>query len=71
MPTGCLRQRYDLADGFAQIRRIAGIPVLSGMPFGHAADKFTLPFGRAGPSTRDGTAGQPGFPRLSAPAAGA
>jgi muramoyltetrapeptide carboxypeptidase len=36
---------YDLADGFAQIRRIAGIPVLSGMPFGHDADKFTLPFG--------------------------
>ncbi|GLQ47689.1 L,D-carboxypeptidase A [Dyella lipolytica] len=36
---------YDLADGFAQVRRIAGIPVLSGMPFGHAADKFTLPFG--------------------------
>jgi muramoyltetrapeptide carboxypeptidase len=36
---------YDLADGFAQIRRIAGIPVLSGMPFGHEPDKFTLPFG--------------------------
>jgi muramoyltetrapeptide carboxypeptidase len=36
---------YDLADGFAQIRRIAGIPVLSGMPFGHDIDKFTLPFG--------------------------
>jgi muramoyltetrapeptide carboxypeptidase len=36
---------YDLADGFNQIRRIAGIPVLSGMPFGHEADKFTLPFG--------------------------
>jgi len=36
---------YDLADGFSQIRRIAGIPVLSGMPFGHEADKFTLPFG--------------------------
>jgi muramoyltetrapeptide carboxypeptidase len=36
---------YDLADGFEQIRRIAGIPVLSGMPFGHEADKFTLPFG--------------------------
>jgi muramoyltetrapeptide carboxypeptidase len=36
---------YDLADGFAQIRRIAGIPVLSGMPFGHDPDKFTLPFG--------------------------
>jgi muramoyltetrapeptide carboxypeptidase len=36
---------YDLTDGFAQIRRIAGIPVLSGMPFGHDPDKFTLPFG--------------------------
>ena len=36
---------YDLADGFAQIRRIVGIPVLSGMPFGHDPDKFTLPFG--------------------------
>ena len=36
---------YDLADAFAQIRRVIGIPVLSGMPFGHAADKFTLPFG--------------------------
>ncbi|RUL71445.1 muramoyltetrapeptide carboxypeptidase [Dyella choica] len=36
---------YDLADGFRQIRQVAGIPVLSGMPFGHAADKFTLPFG--------------------------
>lgn len=36
---------YDLADGFAQIRRIAGVPVLSGMPFGHEPDKFTLPFG--------------------------
>jgi muramoyltetrapeptide carboxypeptidase len=39
---------YDLADGFAQIRRIAGIPVLSGMPFGHDPDKFTLPFGVPG-----------------------
>jgi muramoyltetrapeptide carboxypeptidase len=36
---------YDLADGFEQIRRAAGIPVFSGMPFGHEADKFTLPFG--------------------------
>jgi muramoyltetrapeptide carboxypeptidase len=36
---------YDLDAGFAQIRRVVGIPVLDGMPFGHAADKFTLPFG--------------------------
>ncbi len=36
---------YDLAAGFAQIRRVAGIPVLDGLPFGHELDKFTLPFG--------------------------
>jgi muramoyltetrapeptide carboxypeptidase len=36
---------YDLAASFAQIRRVAGIPVLDGLPFGHAPDKFTLPFG--------------------------
>lgn len=36
---------YDLAAAFAQIRRVAGIPVLDGLPFGHAPDKFTLPFG--------------------------
>lgn len=36
---------YDLDTAFAQIERIVGIPVLRGLPFGHAADKFTLPFG--------------------------
>ena len=36
---------YGLLDGFAQIRRVAGIPVLDGLPFGHAPDKLTLPFG--------------------------
>jgi len=36
---------YDLNAGFAQIRRVAGIPVLDGLPFGHEADKLTLPFG--------------------------
>jgi muramoyltetrapeptide carboxypeptidase len=35
---------YDLDAGFAQIRRIAGIPVIEGMPYGHGPDKFTLPF---------------------------
>lgn len=35
---------YDLGEAFAQIRRVAGIPVLDGLPFGHAPDKFTLPF---------------------------
>jgi len=47
--TDCRHSAYDngysLADGFAQIRRVAGIPVLDGLPFGHTPDKFTLPFG--------------------------
>lgn len=47
--TQCRASTYDngygLEAGFAQIRRIAGIPVLDGLPFGHAPDKFTLPFG--------------------------
>jgi len=42
---GAYDNGYDLAAGFAQIRRVAGIPVLDGLPFGHAPDKFTLPFG--------------------------
>lgn len=36
---------YDLTTSFAQIRRVVGLPVLDGLPFGHAPDKFTLPFG--------------------------
>jgi muramoyltetrapeptide carboxypeptidase len=36
---------YELDAAFAQIERVVGIPVLRGLPFGHAPDKFTLPFG--------------------------
>jgi len=36
---------YGLEAGFAQLRQFAGIPVIAGLPFGHAPDKFTLPFG--------------------------
>lgn len=36
---------YGLTDGFAQLRKVAGIPVIDGLPFGHEPDKFTLPFG--------------------------
>ncbi|KRE88614.1 LD-carboxypeptidase [Frateuria sp. Soil773] len=36
---------YGLAEGFAQLRRVAGVPVVGGLPFGHEPDKFTLPFG--------------------------
>jgi muramoyltetrapeptide carboxypeptidase len=36
---------YDLDAAFAEIERAIAIPVLRGLPFGHAPDKFTLPFG--------------------------
>ena len=36
---------YDLAAAFAQIRAVAGIPVLDGLPHGHADQQLTLPFG--------------------------
>ena len=36
---------YDLAAAFAQIRAVAGIPLVDGMPHGHAAKQLTLPFG--------------------------
>ncbi len=36
---------YDLAAAFAQIRAVAGIPVVDGLPHGHAAQQLTLPFG--------------------------
>ncbi|RAN79939.1 muramoyltetrapeptide carboxypeptidase [Bacillus sp. SRB_336] len=35
---------YDLAAAFAQVRAVAGIPVVEGMPHGHAK-QLTLPFG--------------------------
>jgi len=36
---------YDLAAAFAQIRAVAGIPVVAGMPHGHGTEQLTLPFG--------------------------
>jgi muramoyltetrapeptide carboxypeptidase len=36
---------YDLAAAFAQIRTVAGIPVVAGMPHGHGMEQLTLPFG--------------------------
>jgi len=36
---------YDLAAAFAQIRKVAGIPVIDGLPHGHGAEQLTLPFG--------------------------
>jgi muramoyltetrapeptide carboxypeptidase len=36
---------YDLAAAFAQIAQVAGIPVIHGLPHGHADRQLTLPFG--------------------------
>ncbi|QNK02645.1 muramoyltetrapeptide carboxypeptidase [Dyella telluris] len=36
---------YDTGAVFEQMARVAGLPIVHGLPFGHEADKFTLPFG--------------------------
>ncbi|WP_266183509.1 muramoyltetrapeptide carboxypeptidase [Dyella humicola] len=36
---------YDVDAAFEQISRVARVPVVRGLPFGHEPDKFTLPFG--------------------------
>lgn len=36
---------YDLSAAVAQIARVAGLPVVTGLRFGHGADLVTLPFG--------------------------
>ena len=38
---------YDVPAAFEQIGRVARVPVVRGLPFGHETDKFTLPFGAA------------------------
>lgn len=58
---------YDLAAAFAHVRRIAGIPVLDGLPFGHVPDKLTLPFGAPARLRVDGSAARldfSGYPHL-------
>ncbi|AUH51005.1 LD-carboxypeptidase [Chromobacterium sp. ATCC 53434] len=37
--------RYDFDAVVAELRRISGVPVFTGLPFGHIADKTTLPLG--------------------------
>lgn len=36
---------FDLAAVVARVREVAGVPVYTGLPFGHAARKLTLPVG--------------------------
>jgi len=62
---------YDLAAAFAQVRAVAGIPVIDGMPHGHAANQLTLPFGApARLRVADGRAQLDfeGYPHLDRPA---
>ncbi|NUO72654.1 MAG: muramoyltetrapeptide carboxypeptidase [Frateuria sp.] len=48
---------YDLDAAFAQLSRMAGVPVIYGLPHGHAARQLTLPFGgQARLRVSDGTA---------------
>jgi len=36
---------YDFATMVTYLRATLGIPVFTGLPFGHVRDKLTLPFG--------------------------
>ncbi len=48
---------YDLDAAIAQLRNVAGVPIFTGMPFGHVPDKLTLPVGgRCALRVRDGAA---------------
>lgn len=60
---------YDLADSFARVHAASGLPQVGGLPTGHEADKFTLPFGApARLQVADGTAtlAFSGYPHLPA-----
>jgi len=39
---------YDLDTVFARIAEASGVPLVTGLPFGHGPSKFTLPFGAPG-----------------------
>ena len=52
---------YGLTEALAQIRRVTGIPVIDGLPFGHEPDKFTLPFGAPARLQMSGQRVQLGF----------
>jgi muramoyltetrapeptide carboxypeptidase len=48
---------YDLPDTIAWLRRASGVPVITGLPFGHVRTKATLPVGaRVGVATEKGMA---------------
>ncbi len=58
---------YNLAAAFAQIRAVAGIPLIDGLPHGHAGQQLTLPFGAPARLRVDGHAARlqvSGYPHL-------
>ncbi|MEO8778810.1 MAG: muramoyltetrapeptide carboxypeptidase [Rhodanobacter sp.] len=58
---------YDLAAAFAQLRGVAGIAVVDGLPHGHAEQQLTLPFGAPARLCVDGLAARlevSGYPWL-------
>lgn len=59
---------YNLAAAFAQIRAVAGIPLIDGLPHGHAGRQLTLPFGAPARLCVDGHAARlevSGYPHLA------
>ena len=59
---------YDLSAVTAAVSRAAKIPVLTGFPFGHIADKTTFPLGAHAQIRSDGNGGYTvafsGYPTL-------
>ncbi|HEV2538539.1 MAG TPA: muramoyltetrapeptide carboxypeptidase [Frateuria sp.] len=61
---------YDLEAAFAQLAQVAGIPLIHGLPHGHAARQLTLPFGAQARLRVGGGEARlacTGYPHLSAP----
>lgn len=70
-PGGARDNGYDLDVAFAQIRAVAGIPVIDGLPHGHAGRQLTLPFGAPARLRVEGGRAQldfSGYPHLDRPA---
>ncbi|CAM5244026.1 muramoyltetrapeptide carboxypeptidase [Rhodanobacter lindaniclasticus] len=58
---------YALGDAFAQIRAVAGVALVDGLPHGHGAEQLTLPFGAPARLCVEGGSARlefGGYPRL-------
>lgn len=69
-PGGTRDNGYDLDVAFAQIRAVAGIPVIDGMPHGHGGRQLTLPFGASARLRAEGGQARldfSGYPHIARP----